>query len=165
MRLVIFIAVLVAASCFSPSEQDGVVPCGTGDSCPPEFSCGPDGFCHRMPPGDPDAAVIDADPDQPDADPDVPDASPADAPLWDAPMTTCNNGIDDDCDGFTDYPDDLGCGSALDDDEHFIPNAPGSKACDDGIDNEPDGFTDYHVDGCGTEVTDPGCTGPNDPSE
>jgi len=163
MRLVTVIAVLLAAACFSPNEQDGVVPCGAGDSCPPEFTCAADGYCHRSPVGDPDAALIDA--SDIDADPDTPDAEVSDAPLWDAPMGPCNNDIDDDCDGFIDYPADLGCSSLLDDNEHFIPNAPGSKACDDGIDNEPDGFTDYHVDGCGIEVSDPGCSGPNDPSE
>lgn len=167
MRLVIFIAVLVAASCFSPDEQDGVVPCGTGDSCPPEFSCGPDGFCHRTPPGNPDAAVIDADPAQPDADTTLPDADTTlpDAQIVDAGITVCNDGIDNDCDGLTDYPGDTGCGSALDDDEHHIPNAPGSKACDDGIDNDSDGRTDFRVSTeCGFE-SDQGCSGPTDPSE
>jgi len=169
MRLVAAIAAcLLQAACFSPSEKDGVVECGPAGQCPPGFSCAGDGTCRRGASGV-DAAIIDAP---------LVDASgdPADARLIDAPpppdatsidagvVPACQDGIDNDCDGLTDYPDDPGCSSALDTDEHHIPQAPGSKACDDGIDNDMDGFTDYHAfPGCGD--SDPQCSGPSDPSE
>ena len=59
----------------------------------------------------------------------------------------CQNGIDDDHDGYTDFPDDPGCDS---------PDDPSEKtprlACDDGIDNDGDGKID---------MLDPGCPFPH----
>lgn len=75
-------------------------------------------------------------------------------------MATCSNGVDDDCDGMTDFAGgDPGCASALDTDER----GPGN-ACDDGLDNDGDGLIDYAVEGC-TPTGDPGCTSPADTSE
>jgi len=53
----------------------------------------------------------------------------------------CSDGIDNDGDGHTDFPDDPGCFHAQDDVE--------DKACSDGIDNDGDGNTDF--------PDDPGC--------
>ena len=55
----------------------------------------------------------------------------------------CGNGVDDDGDGLTDYPADLGCTSLFDDDEK-------NPVCVNGLDDDGDGFTDYPAD--------PGCT-------
>ncbi len=54
---------------------------------------------------------------------------------------TCNNGVDDDLDGTTDYPDDAGCDGLLDITEEHD--------CADGVDNDGDGLIDYGADpGC-----------------
>ncbi len=161
MRLVAALALVAAASCFSPHEEDGVIACGTGGACPPGFTCGDDDHCYRDPEPTADAAVIDA----ADIDGTGADANDIDATDIDAgDMPACMDGIDNDCDGLTDYPSDTGCGSALDTDEHYIPGAPGSKACDDGFDNDDDGFTDYTATaGCGDP--DPQCSSATDPSE
>jgi hypothetical protein len=63
----------------------------------------------------------------------------------------CNDGIDNDGDGYTDYPSDPGCSSRTDNSEL---NA--NVQCDDGIDNDGDGAIDYH---------DGGCSGPTDNDE
>jgi hypothetical protein len=61
------------------------------------------------------------------------------------PPAACSDGIDNDSDGFIDYPADQGCTSAADTDETDPPPA----ACSDGIDNDSDGFIDYPADqGC-----------------
>jgi hypothetical protein len=116
-----------------------------------------------------------------DADP-APDLVPDVGPL---PLG-CDDGIDDDADGLTDYPADPGCASPTDGDEHAFavacddgtdsdgdlasdyPRDPGctsasdlsergTNECDDGLDNDGDGSRDY--------VLDAGCTSPADPSE
>ena len=100
---------------------------------------------------------------------------------------TCLDGVDNDGDGFTDYPADLGCSSPQDNTEEDPPppecddgvdndgngvtdfpndlscSSPddttedGAIACDDGVDNDDDGLTDY--------PDDLGCTSSNDPDE
>jgi hypothetical protein len=97
------------------------------------------------------------------------------------PAPACSDGLDNDGDGLTDYPDDPGCRDPEwqenpecqdsldnDDDEFTDLDDPGcaeifdvsekepTLPCDDGADNDADGFTD---------TRDPGCTGPTDPSE
>ncbi len=57
---------------------------------------------------------------------------------------TCQDGLDNDGDGRTDYPSDLGCSSAQDADEADLP------ACSDLRDNDGDGRKDY--------LGDPGCS-------
>jgi hypothetical protein len=57
----------------------------------------------------------------------------------------CSDGIDNDGDGMTDFPDDLGCTSAIDESE----DSPTMPQCNDGRDNDGDGKTDY--------PNDPGC--------
>ncbi len=56
----------------------------------------------------------------------------------------CDNGIDDDADGKTDFPSDPGCTGSHDGTEE--------PPCDDGLDNDRDGLVDY--------PDDPGCEGP-----
>jgi len=64
----------------------------------------------------------------------------------------CNDGTDNDGDGFIDYPDDPSCDSLLDDSE-----APYDyMQCSDGIDNDGDGWTD---------MADPQCSVESDNSE
>jgi hypothetical protein len=58
----------------------------------------------------------------------------------------CSNGLDDDGDGYTDYPDDPGC-SAVDDSSE-----QSAAECDNGIDDDGDGLIDY--------AADPGCSQP-----
>jgi hypothetical protein len=79
-----------------------------------------------------------------------------------APPTACNDGLDNDGDGYIDWnggplgePADPGCADDLDVSEK---DDTGAYPCDDGIDNEivPDGFVDFRTDGSG----DPGCFNP-----
>jgi len=63
----------------------------------------------------------------------------------------CNDKIDNDGDGYTDYPNDPGCSSRQDNSE-----LDPSVECDDGSDNDGDGDTDYN---------DGGCSGPTDDDE
>jgi len=63
-------------------------------------------------------------------------------------LPACDNGVDDDLDGFADT-DDPGCADALDGSED------GEVACDDGVDNDGDGLTDFPLDpACKTVVAD-----------
>jgi len=50
----------------------------------------------------------------------------------------CNDGIDNDRDGFTDFPADPGCADSL--------SVTESPSCNDGIDNDEDGATDFPQD-------------------
>src|SRR3989344_2538889 len=68
-------------------------------------------------------------------------------------LLQCSDGIDNDGDGFIDYPNDPGCSSADDDDETNVP----LPQCSDGIDNDGDGFIDY--------PNDPGCSSADDDDE
>jgi hypothetical protein len=175
MRLLAPLAavLLMGPGCFNPTLEDGVVSCGSGNSCPPEFSCNAaNQLCYRTIPGnEPDAALVDAS---------ILDGSIADASIADASAGTdgppdaaaapdahsdagslpaCSDGIDNDCDGRVDFPADPGCTDALDLGEH------GVKACDDGVDNDLDSFTDFHAPGSSCPPSDPQCTGPDDPKE
>jgi hypothetical protein len=72
-------------------------------------------------------------------------------PASTAGTAACRDGIDNDGDGYTDYPGDPGCSSRNDNSE-LNP----SVQCDDGIDNDGDGAADHN---------DAGCTGPSDNDE
>jgi hypothetical protein len=61
----------------------------------------------------------------------------------------CADGLDADGDGLIDYPDDPGCDSTFDTDEHSA-----ALPCDDGLDSDGDGLVDYPAD--------PGCATPTD---
>jgi hypothetical protein len=84
-------------------------------------------------------------------------------------VVACGDGLDDDGDGLSDYPDDPGC-AAVTDDTETDPSLP----CDDGIDGDGDGGIDHdpvtHADP-GDQWTppsgsgDPGCDTPSSPSE
>jgi|GEM_PF-1403777 len=63
----------------------------------------------------------------------------------------CNDGYDNDGDGYTDWPDDPGCQNKNDQSE-LNPNIE----CDDGYDNDGDDDIDYN---------DAGCSGPTDDDE
>lgn len=65
----------------------------------------------------------------------------------------CSDSVDNDGDGFTDYPTDPSCSSATDDTESPFDTVQ----CNDGIDNDIDGFTDY--------PDDPSCTSLSDTTE
>ncbi|MEE9218343.1 MAG: hypothetical protein V3U98_04680 [Acidobacteriota bacterium] len=69
------------------------------------------------------------------------------------PTTACSDGIDNDGDGFFDYPADPGC-TSLDDTSEREPNGP---VCDDTFDNDSDGLADF--------PDDPGCTSAFDTDE
>ncbi len=69
---------------------------------------------------------------------------------WRCRGAACNNDIDDDGDGFLDFPDDLGCVNLDDADEQ-------NAACLDGEDDDGDFAIDYPAD--------PGCADPQDESE
>jgi mono/diheme cytochrome c family protein len=69
--------------------------------------------------------------------------------IGDSCRSVCNDGIDNDLDGFADYPGDAGCASA---------NAASEvPQCNDGIDNDGDGLIDSPMD--------LGCSNPSDPFE
>ena len=70
------------------------------------------------------------------------------------PAAQCDDGLDNDGDGLTDFPADPGCTDASDDDET---DAPPVAQCADGIDNDKDGLIDF--------PDDPGCVNANDNNE
>ena len=63
----------------------------------------------------------------------------------------CDNGIDDDGDGYGDYPGDPGCSSPTD-----LLERDDQLVCDNTLDDDQDGLADNE---------DPGCAHPADPSE
>jgi hypothetical protein len=65
----------------------------------------------------------------------------------------CDDGADNDGDGMTDFPDDLGC----DDDNDDTEDSLASPQCKDGRDNDGDGKRDF--------PSDPGCFAPNQDNE
>jgi len=67
------------------------------------------------------------------------------------PIVQCNDGLDNDSDSRTDYPNDASCSSATDNDETNPPQ------CSDGVDNNGNGQIDY--------PNDPGCTNASDNTE
>jgi cysteine-rich repeat protein len=71
-------------------------------------------------------------------------------------INACDDGLDNDGDGLTDWPDDPGCVDASDPSERE-PALP----CDDGVDNDGDSLADYPADpGCqnpGCALEDPQC--------
>lgn len=72
-----------------------------------------------------------------------------------APPSDCQDGIDNDGDGRTDFPGDPGCANDGDSSE-----LDANLACDDGIDNDSDGLVDFRTTG-----GDPGCQQPAAPKE
>jgi len=62
-------------------------------------------------------------------------------------ITQCSDGLDNDGDGFTDFPEDPGCSSPQDDSEGPV----NFHECNDSIDNDDDGLVDWW--------SDPGCDG------
>src|SRR3989338_6096204 len=90
--------------------------------------------------------------------------SPADDPPNDDKMMRfvgpfvipqCQDGIDNDGDGKTDFPQDPGCSNNQDDDE-----GPFNAQCGDGIDNDGDGAVDYPNDFSCSSRTDDDETNP-----
>lgn len=65
----------------------------------------------------------------------------------------CNDGVDNDGDGYTDYPADPSCTDTADDTE----SPYDYTQCNNGIDDDGDGYTDYPAD--------PSCTSATDTSE
>lgn len=60
----------------------------------------------------------------------------------------CSDGLDNEGDGFTDFPSDPGCDAAGDFSE------TGTAICDDGADNDADGYIDYPADPVCRSVAD-----------
>ncbi len=77
----------------------------------------------------------------------------SDKPLVDDPKPLCSDGIDNDGDGMTDFPDDLGCDDAADESE----DSTAKPKCSDGRDNDGDGLRDF--------PNDPGCFAPQSDDE
>ena len=71
---------------------------------------------------------------------------------WVPTVEACNDQLDNDGDGLTDFPDDPGCASQSDGSE----NASDAE-CDDRLDNDGDGLTDF--------PQDPDCSSASDPRE
>ncbi|MBI2452308.1 hypothetical protein HYV50_04510 [Candidatus Pacearchaeota archaeon] len=75
-------------------------------------------------------------------------------------VAQCDDGIDNDNDGFIDYPADPGCTNRLDDSEFPVNTPPEPEPttpqCNDGIDNDNDGFIDYPADSQCTSRLDDG---------
>lgn len=71
-------------------------------------------------------------------------------PAQGVPFSTCNDGIDNDTDGLTDFPEDPGCADA-DDPSEFQP-----AQCNNGSDDDADGLID---------LADPDCTAAGDDTE
>lgn len=72
----------------------------------------------------------------------------------------CGDKLDNDKDGLTDYPEDIGCQSASDNDES---NAT-LPQCSNFIDDDGDGLTDYGT-GIYEMLSDPGCSSKADNTE
>ncbi|RIL05000.1 MAG: hypothetical protein DCC71_12000 [Proteobacteria bacterium] len=70
---------------------------------------------------------------------------------WIAHLDACWDGLDDDRDGLTDFPDDPGCSGNTDETERSD-----ALPCDDGADNDGDGLAD---------LDDPACQTPTSPVE
>jgi hypothetical protein len=66
-----------------------------------------------------------------------------------ARAANCDDGLDNDGDGLTDYPDDPGCADPL--------SGPEDPPCSDKHDNDGDGLFDW--DGAGVGAADPECLG------
>jgi hypothetical protein len=66
----------------------------------------------------------------------------------------CSNGIDDDGDGFKDWPADIGCPNANNNNEANLPQ------CNDGRDNDGNGLVDF-----APGPRDPGCSSATDTTE
>lgn len=64
-------------------------------------------------------------------------------------VKACRDGVDNDGDGYTDWPSDPGCYSKNDNSE-LNPNIE----CDDGSDNDGDGYTDMDDGGCSSPTDD-----------
>ena len=85
----------------------------------------------------------------------TPDANRTDAP---PSGPACNDGIDNDGDGKTDYPNDPGCSAPNQEDESDdCPTGPNCPQCADGVDNDNNGVSDF--------PNDPGCESASDPTE
>lgn len=69
-------------------------------------------------------------------------------------ISMCNDGVDNDGDGFTDFPADPGCDSAADPDETDVPQ------CSNGIDDDADGLIDFPEDPSCSSFLDPDESGP-----
>jgi hypothetical protein len=78
------------------------------------------------------------------------------------PKPQCSNGIDDDGDGFIDFPADPGC-SGPDDNNETDPTP--KPQCSNGIDDDGDGRVDFGPNPFHDERPETGCTGPDDPDE
>jgi large repetitive protein len=79
-------------------------------------------------------------------------------------VALCSDGIDNDGDGKTDYPNDPGCTSPNDDDETDPATPP---VCSDTLDNDADGKTDWPADyGCQSAAgtSEIFCVGEQDPT-
>ena len=67
-------------------------------------------------------------------------------PIAQCPLTECNDGIDNDSDGWTDLADPVCTSIAVEfEDDGYVPN--GSQ-CNDGIDNDTDGTVDSNDPQC-----------------
>jgi hypothetical protein len=129
----------VGDACNTLEDADGDDWATELDNCPADFNPGQedddgDGVGQAC-----DNCRDDPNPGQENADGD---------PRGDVCDYPCSDGLDNDGDGFTDFPDDFGC---------VAPGFPSeSPECRDGIDNDGDG----HVD-----LGDPGCKGSLNPEE
>lgn len=85
--------------------------------------------------------------------------SPTDGPMGDTHLgTKCDDGIDNDGDGKTDYPEDPGCAVPNADDEaDDCPDGPHCPQCSNGRDDDGNGSMDYPGDF--------GCESAGDPTE
>lgn len=76
---------------------------------------------------------------------------------WRGFVSLCSDGLDNDGDGFADWPEDPGCSTAADEDEYNSPSSQDIFQCADGNDNDADGNADY--------PNDPGCSSAADNDE
>lgn len=76
----------------------------------------------------------------------VSDISAGSSYTYDSPIMACNDGVDNDSDGLTDYPADPGCTSGVDNDES---NGTLVQCANNG-DDDADGLFDLEDPGCGS---------------
>ncbi len=76
-------------------------------------------------------------------------------PCFVTSVRACSDGLDNDGDGFIDFPADIGCDAPADSSEANPP----TPQCGDGLDNDGDGVRDWPADPSCSSATDPTETG------
>ena len=139
------------AGLFAPSDDAAESEAASNDATP-GLAPTPAGVPTPLPNPGPQPPPVPGPTPPPIPPPTITPTAPPTATPEPTPLPECNDGVDNDLDGWIDYPADKGC-TTPDDDEAPVD----LHACNDSIDNDGDGFTDW--------PTDLGCASPFDDDE